>query len=57
MMTNPAFLLFSTAYAVSFPLLLIALIAVYRRHDRRSRIAGRAEAPPYGSPAAVTPSG
>ena len=31
MMTNPIFLLFSAAYAVSFPLLLIALIAVYGR--------------------------
>ena len=40
MMTNPAFLLFSAAYAVSFPLLLIALIAVYGRQAGQAGVFG-----------------
>ncbi len=31
MLTNPVFVLFSAAYAVAFPLLLIALVALYGR--------------------------
>ena len=50
MMTNPAFLLFSAAYAVSFPLLLLALIAVY---GRQAGQAGSSEssrsAPPWSA--------
>ncbi|HEY5783839.1 MAG TPA: hypothetical protein VIT65_03590 [Microlunatus sp.] len=40
MMTDPAFLLFSAAYAVSFPLLLIALVAVYGRQAGQAGVFG-----------------
>jgi hypothetical protein len=40
MMTNPAFLIFSAAYAVSFPLLLIALIALYGRQAGQAGVFG-----------------
>lgn len=40
MMTNPAFQLFSAAYAITFPLLLIALVALYWRQAREARVFG-----------------
>jgi hypothetical protein len=36
MMLNPAFRLFSAAYAITFPLILIALVALYRREAQDS---------------------
>ena len=40
MMTNPVFLVFSAAYAVTFPLLLIALVAVYWRQAGQAGLFG-----------------
>ena len=40
MMTNPVFLGFNAAYAVTFPLLLIALIAVYGRQASQAGVFG-----------------
>ena len=40
MMTNPVFLALNAGYAVSFPLLLIALVAVYWRPAREAGIFG-----------------
>jgi hypothetical protein len=40
MMTDPVFLVFSAAYAVTFPLLLIALVAVYWRQAGQAGVFG-----------------
>ena len=40
MMTSPVFLVFNAAYAVTFPLLLIALVAVYGRQASQAGIFG-----------------
>ena len=40
MMTNPAFQLFSAAYAITFPLLLIALVALYWRQAHAAGVFG-----------------
>ena len=40
MATNPAFQLLSAAYAITFPLLLIALTALYWRQARESGLFG-----------------
>ena len=40
MMLNPAFRLFSAAYAITFPLLLIALVALYWREAQEAGLFG-----------------
>jgi hypothetical protein len=40
MMLNPAFRLFSAAYAIAFPLLLIALVALYWREAQEAGVFG-----------------
>ena len=40
MMTDPLFRVFSAAYAVAFPLLLIALVALYWRQASRAGLFG-----------------
>ena len=40
MMTDPVFLVFNAAYAITFPLLLIALVALYWRQAGEAGLAG-----------------
>ena len=40
MMLNPAFRLFSAAYAITFPLILIALVALYWREAQEAGVFG-----------------
>jgi hypothetical protein len=57
MMTEPVFLVFNAAYAITFPLLLIALVALYWRQAGEAGLSARLPSvlrPPALSPWLVT---